>query len=229
LFLAAAAAVIAVGAVIAALLLTSNHGPARHTASSTPPATHPAQSPSRPPSPSPTPTPTPTGKPPPAPPRTGANGHLGVPRHIGSLKLNPALTDKFVGPKVRRQFANSFIIPTHDVVSGFYTINPSATTFTANDHRLMFLTAYLHGTGNAKSALHSFMANDTFTGQHEVDAGSQGGKAACARLAHQATPVAHCMWADNNSYADFYAWSTSPSELAKTMREIRPEVQRTHR
>jgi hypothetical protein len=73
------------------------------------------------------------------------------------------------------------------------------------------------------------MANDTFTGQHEVDAGSQGGKAACARLAHQATPVAHCMWADNNSYADFYAWSTSPSELAKTMREIRPEVQRTHR
>jgi hypothetical protein len=229
LFLAAAAAVIAVGAVVAALLLTSHHGPARHAAASTPPPTHRAQSPSRPPSPSPTPPPTPTGKPPAAPPRTAANGRLGVPRHIGSLRLNPALTDKFVGQKVRRQFANSFLIPTRDVASGFYTTDPSATTFTANDHRLMFLTAYLHGTGNAKSALHSFMANDTFTGQHQVAAGRRGGKAACGQLAHQATPVAHCMWADSNSYADFYAWNTSPAELASTMRTIRPEVQRTHR
>jgi len=151
-----------------------------------------------------------------------------VPRHIGSLQLNPALTDKFVGHKVRRQFANSFFIPTRDVVSGFYTTDPSATTFTANDHRLMFLTAYLHGTGNAKSALHSFMTNDTFTGQHQVDAGPPGGKAACGQLAHQATLVAHCMWADNNSYADFYAWNTSPAELATTMRAIRPKIQRTH-
>jgi hypothetical protein len=225
LFLAAAAAVIAIGAVVAAVLLTTHHGPAHHTASSTPPASHPAHSPSSRPSPSPTPTPTHTGHPPS---QTGANGHLGVPGHIGSLQLNPALTDKFVGPKVRRQFANSFFIPAHDVVSGFYTTSPSATTFNANDHRLMYLAAYLHGTGNAKSALHSFMTNNTFTGQHQVDAGPPGGKAACAQLAHQATPVAHCMWVDGNSYADFYAWNTSPSKLATTMRAIRPQVQRTH-
>lgn len=220
------AAVIAVGAVVAAVLLTTHHSP-RHTASGTPPASHPAHSPSSPPSPSPTPTPTPTSKPPSAPARTGANGHLGVPRHIGSLRLNPALTDKFVGPKVRRQFANSFFIPARDVVSGFYATSPSATTFGANDHRLMFLAAYLRGAGNAKSALHSFMTNDTFTGQHRVDAGPQGGKAACSQLAHQAAPVAHCMWVDGNSYADFYAWNTSPAELATTMRAIRPEVQRS--
>jgi hypothetical protein len=229
LFLAAVAAVIAVGAVVAAVLLTTHHGPARPTAHGTPAASHPAHSPSSRPSPAPTPTPTPPGKPPSAPPRTGANSHLGVPRHIGSLRLNPALTDKFVGRKVRRQFANSFFIPARDVVSGFYTTNPSATTFTANDHRLMFLAAYLHGTGHAKSALHSFMTNDTFTGQHQVDAGPPGGKAACAQLAHQAAPVAHCMWADGNSYADFYAWNASPSELATTMRSIRPKVERTHR
>jgi len=221
LFLAAVAAVIAVGAVVAAVLLTTHHGPAHHAASSTPPASHPARSPS----PSPTPTPTQTHNPPS---QTGANGHLGVPGHIGPLKLTPALTDKFVGPKVRRQFANSFFIPAHDVVSGFYTTNPSATTFTSNDHRLMFLAAYLHGTGDAKSALHSFMTNKTFAGQHQVDAGPPGGKAACARLARQATPVAHCMWVDGNSYADFYAWNTSPSDLATTMRTIRPKVQLTH-
>jgi hypothetical protein len=225
LFLAAVAAVIAVGAVIAAVLLTTHHSPARHTASSTPPASHPAQSPSSRPSPPPTPTPTQTRNPPS---RTGASGHLGVPGHIGSLKLTSHLTDKFVGPKVRRQFANSFLIPAHDVVSGFYTTNPSATKFTANDHRLMFLAAYLHGTGNAKSALHSFMTNKTFTGQHQVDAGPPGGKAACGQLAHQASPVAHCMWVDGNSYADFYAWNTSPSDLATTMRAIRPKVQLTH-
>ena len=225
LFLAAAAAVIAVGAVVAAVLLTTHHSPARHAASSTPPASHPAHSPSSRPSPSSTPTPTQTRNPPS---RTGANGHLGVPGHIGSLKLTSALTDKFVGPKVRRQFADSFFIPAHDVVSGFYTTNPSATTFTANDHRLMFLAAYLRGAGNAKSALHSFMTNKTFTGQHQVDAGPPGGKAACAQLAHQTTPVAHCMWVDGNSYADFYAWNSSPSELATTMRAIRPKVQLTH-
>jgi hypothetical protein len=226
LFLAAAAAVIAVGAVIAALLLTSHHSPARHAASSTPPTSHPAHSPSSRPSSPATPTPTHTGQPATAL-RTGAGGHLGVPGRIGSLQFTPALTDKFVGSKVRRQFANSFFIPAHDVVSGFYTTNPSATTFTANDHRLMYLAAYLRGTGNAKSALHSFMTNDTFTGQHEVDAGPPGGKAACAQLAHQSSPVAHCMWVDGNSYADFYAWNTSPSQLDKTMRAIRPEVERT--
>jgi hypothetical protein len=229
LFLAAAAAVIAIGAVIAAVLLTSHHGPAHHAASSgTPPASHPAHSPSTRPSPTPTPTPTHTGNPPGAATRTAANGHLGVPGHIGSLQFNATQTNKFVGPKVRRQFADSFFIPARDVVSGFYTTNPSATTSTANDHRLMYLAAYLHGTGNAKSALHSFMTNHTFTGQHQVDAGSPGGKAACAQLAHQTTPVAHCMWVDGNSYADFYAWNTSPSELATTMRSIRPQVERTH-
>ena len=228
LFLAAAAAVIAVAAVIAALLLTSHHNPARHAASSTPPTSHPAHSPSSRPSSHPTPTPTQTGQPATAV-RTGASGHLGVPGRIGSLQFTPALTDKFVGSKVRQQFANSFFIPAHDVVSGFYTTNPSATTFAANDHRLMYLAAYLHGTGNAKSALHSFMTNDTFTGQHQVDAGPPGGKAACAQLAHQTGPVAHCMWVNGNSYADFYAWNTSPSQLATTMRAIRPEVERTHR
>jgi hypothetical protein len=225
LFLAGVAAVIAIGAVVAAVLLTTHHSPAHHTASGTPPASHPAHSPgSRPPSPPPT-TPAQAGNPPA---RTSANGRLGVPGHIGPLKLTPALTDKFVGPKVRRQFANSFFIPAHDVVSGFYTTNASATTFAANDHRLMFLAAYLHGTGNAKSALHSFMTNKTFTGQHQVGAGPRGGKAACAQLARQTTPVAHCMWVDGNSYADFYAWNTSPSELATTMRAIRPGIERTH-
>lgn len=229
MFLAVAAGVIAVGIVIAAVLLT-HHSPARHAASGTPPASSPAGKPSSPAStpPTPTPTPTPTGKPPPAPPPTSAQGHLGVPRHIGSLRLNPALTDKFVGSKVQQQFANSFFIPAGDVASGFYTADPSAATFSAKDNRLMFLAAYLHGTGDAKSALHSFMTNRTFSGQQQVNAGPPGGKAACAQLAHQTTPVAHCMWADNNSYADFYAWNTSPSELATMMRAIRPEVERAH-
>jgi hypothetical protein len=134
-----------------------------------------------------------------------------------------------VGSKVQRQFANSFFIPRRDVVSGFYTTDPSATTFSAKDPRLMFLAAYLHGTGDPKRALHSFMNNRTFSGQREVDAGPPGGKAACGRLAQQPAPVAHCMWADSNSYADFYAWNSSPSELARTMTAIRARVERAHR
>jgi len=227
-FLAVAGAFIAAGIVIAAVLLT-HHGPAHHAASGTPRASTPAAAPSSPARTPPTPAPASTGKPPPAPPRTSAHGHLGVPRHIGSLRLNPALTGKFVGSRVQRQFANSFFIPARDVASGFYTADPSATTFSAKDNRLMFLAAYLHGTGDAKSALHSFMANRTFSGQRQVNAGAPGGKAACAQLARQSTPVAHCMWADNNSYADFYAWNTSPAELAAMMRAIRPEVERAHR
>jgi hypothetical protein len=225
--LAVVGAFIAAAIVIAAVLL-AHHSPARHAASGTPPASSPAVRPSSPASTPPTSTPAPTGKPPSAPPRTSAQGHLGVPRHIGSLRLNPALTGKFVGTKVQRQFANSFFIPAGDVASGFYTADPSATTFSAKDNRLMFLAAYLNGTGDAKSALHSFMTNRTFSGQQQVNAGPPGGKAACAQLAHQATPVAHCMWADNNSYADFYAWNTSPSELATMMRAIRPQVERAH-
>jgi hypothetical protein len=152
-----------------------------------------------------------------------------VPGRIGSLRLNPALTGRFVGPKVKRQFANSFFIPRRDVVSGFYTTDPSAATFTASEPRLMFLAAYLHGTGNPGSALHSFMKNRTFYGQKEISAGPRGGKAACGRLAQQSPPVAHCMWADRNSYADFYAWNSSPSQLARTMMAVRPKVERAHR
>ena len=90
----------------------------------------------------------------------------------------------------------------------------------------MFLAAYLSGTGNAKAALHDFMTNSTFTDQHQVNAGPQGGVAACGLLPQQPSPVAHCMWADGNSYADFYGWNSSPSELAKTMISVRPRIQR---
>ena len=218
-FLIAVAAVIVVAAVVATVLLLGHHGPSHHVAASTPPASSPAHSPSA------SPTPSTTGKPPPLPPRTAANGHLGVPRKIGSLQLNPALTQRFVGPKAQRQFANSFFIPGHDVVSGFYTSDPSATTFTAKDPRLMFLAAYLRGSGDPTSALHSFMTNSTFYGQQQINAGPLGGKAACGQLAQQPAPVAHCMWADGNSYADFYAWNSSPSALAQTMMGIRPEVE----
>src|SRR5207245_6002269 len=75
----------------------------------------------------------------------GASGHLGVPGQIAGLRLNPRLTLRFVGPGVRRQDANSFAIPAGNVVSGFYTADPSAVTFTAKDPRIMFITAYLAG------------------------------------------------------------------------------------
>ncbi len=223
-FLIALAAVIVVAGVVAAVLLLGHHRPAHPAAASSPPPSSPAHSPSAPPA---SRTPTPAGKPPPAaaPPQTTASGHLGVPRKIGSLRLNPALTQKFVGPKGERQFANSFYIPVRDAASGFYTTDPTSTTFTTKDPRLMFLAAYLHGSGDPKSALHSFMTNRTFSGQQEVTAGPLGGKAACGQLAQQSTPVAHCMWADNNSYADFYAWNSSPSALAETMLTIRPQVE----
>jgi hypothetical protein len=90
----------------------------------------------------------------------------------------------------------------------------------------MFLTAYLAGTGKAQTALHDFMTNSTFTDQHRVSAGPRGGVAACGLLPQHPAPVAHCMWADANSYADFYAWNSSTSSLARTMISIRPRIQR---
>ncbi|MGH3157468.1 MAG: hypothetical protein ACRDNF_12940, partial [Streptosporangiaceae bacterium] len=160
---------------------------------------------------------------------TGASGHLGVPGSIGSLLLNSSLTEKFVGSTFKKQEANSFLIADSDVVSGFYTANPTATKFSASDPRLMFVVAYLAGTGNANSALHEFMTNHTFTGQQQINAGSKGGVAACGLLPQQhASPVAHCMWADGNTYADFYAWNSSTSALAKTMIGIRPQVELSH-
>jgi hypothetical protein len=216
--IAVAAAIVAAGAV-AAVLLLMHHGPARHPAAGSPPIPTAARTPVSSPAPST------TTKLPPAPPLTGANGQLGVPRQIGTLLLNPSLTQRFVGRPVQRQDANSFFIPVRDVVSGFYTANPSVTTFTARDPRLMFLVAYLHGTGNPASALHAFLTNHTFTGQQRVSPGPLGGEAACGLLPQQPSPVAHCMWADGNTYADFYAWDSSPSALAQTMIAIRPKVE----
>jgi hypothetical protein len=49
--------------------------------------------------------------------------------------------------------------------------------------------------------------------------------AACALLPQQPAPVAHCMWADRNTYTDFYAWVSSPTALARTMLAIRPHIE----
>jgi hypothetical protein len=217
--LGAAAAVVLVGGIVAALLLLNQHNKS-HPAAAGHPSTS-GHSPSVAPSSPHTP-----ASPVPSPPLTGASGRLAVPHAIGPLRLNPALTNKFVGEQIRRRDANSFFIPKSDVVSGFYTSDPGATTFTAKEPRLMFLAAYLSGAGNAKTALHDFMTNTTFTDQHQVSAGRKGGVAACGLLPQQPTPVAHCMWADANSYADFYGWNSSPSALAKTMIAIRPRIQR---
>lgn len=216
-FLVAVAAVI-VAAAVAGVLLLTRHSPAHHPAASggsSTPASHTSSAPS-----------TPVSTPPSV---TGASGRLGVPGAIGSLRLNSALTGKFVGTKVKNKEANSFLIPHKDMASGFYTANPAATSFSSSDPRLMFLVAYLAGTGNAHSALHEFLTNHTFTNQQQVSAGPKGGVAACGLLpqAH-ASPVTHCMWADGDSYADFYAWNSSPSALAKTMVGIRSKVELSH-
>lgn len=216
--LGAAVAVVVAAGITAAVLLLSPHGKPRHPTA----GGHPAGSGhSRSASPSA------PASPPPSPPLTGASGRLRVPSAIGSLRLNPALTDKFVGSAVRHRDASSFVIPKSDVVSGFYTSDPAATAFTAKQPRIMFLAAYLNGTGHAKTALHDFMTNSTFTGQHRVSAGPRGGVAACGLLPQKPTPVAHCMWADANSYADFYAWNSSQSALAKTMLSVRPRIERS--
>ncbi len=221
-FLIAVAAVIVVAGAVAAVLLLRHHGPARHAVAGGPPVPSSARTPVSSPGPA-----TPS-RPPSAPPLIGADGNLGIPRQIGSLLLNPSLTQRFVGPGVERQDANSFFIPVRDVISGFYTANPSVTTFTARDPRLMLLVAYLHGSGNIVSALHGFMTNRSFYGQQQVNPGPQGGVAACGLLPQQPAPVAHCMWADHNTYADFYAWGSSPSALAQTMIAIRPKIELTH-
>ena len=223
IFLIAVAAAIVVAGAVAATLLLTHHGPARHPAAGGPPIPTAARTPVS------SPTPTTTGKPPAAPPLTGADGNLGVPRQIGSLLLNPSLTQRFVGPRVQRQDANSFFIPARDVVSGFYTTNPSAATFAVHDPRLMFLVAYLHGSGHPGSAVRSFMANKTFYAQQRISPGPLGGQAACGLLPQHPAPVAHCMWADGNTYADFYAWGSSTSALAQTMIAIRPHVELTHK
>jgi hypothetical protein len=210
--LAVVAAVVVAAAVVAGFLF-AGHSPSHHPTAGGKPSG--ARSPS-----------SPVSTPPSA---TGASGHLGVPGSIGPLLLNSSLTEKFVGTTFKKQEANSFLIADSDVVSGFYTADPTATKFSSSDPRLMFVVAYLAGTGNASSALHEFMTNHTFTGQQQISAGPQGGEAACGQLpqAH-ASPVAHCMWADGNTYADFYAWNSSTSSLAKTMIGIRPKIELSH-
>jgi hypothetical protein len=218
----AVAAAIVVAGVVAAVLLLTHHGTAHNPAAGRPPGPTVARTPASSAAP-------PTASSSPAAPlQTGAGGQLGLPGQIGSLQLNPALKNRFVGRSARRQFANSFYIPVRDVVSGFYTASPSATTFTAKDPRLMFLVAYLAGSGKPRSALRSFLANPAFSGQQRINPGPLGGRAACGLLTQQSATVAHCIWADANTYADFYAWNSTPSALAQTMIAIRPSVELTH-
>ena len=147
MFLGAAVAVIVAAGITAAVLLFGHHGKPHPAAGGhTPSASHsPSATPSSPASPA---------SPVPSPPLTGASGRLAVPGTIAGLKLNPALTSKFVGAPTRHKVADSFFVRKSDVVSGFYTSNPATTTIAAKEPRIMFLAAYLAGAGNAQSALH---------------------------------------------------------------------------
>jgi hypothetical protein len=217
-FLVAVAAVIVAAGATAVVLLLSHHSPSHSLAGGTKPSSAPAHH-------HPSTAPTTSSKPPPLA-LTGAHGRLGVPSAVGPLQLNPGLTSKYVGPSMRSQDAKAFLIPGSDVVSGFYTPSSTATTFTTKDPRLMFLVYYLSGAGNAKTSVHSFMTDSDFTHQQQISAGKLGGEAACGLLREKKEPaVAHCMWADGNTYADFYAWDSTPSALAQTMIGIRPQVE----
>jgi hypothetical protein len=90
---------------------------------------------------------------------------------------------------------------------------------------LLFDVVYLAGAGHPDVAIKSFLNNHTLQSPVEIPAGRLGGKAGCSWLQVSSGRIAHCMWADRNTYADFYAWRRSPAALARVMLAARPEIE----
>ena len=206
--LAAGAVTAVVAAAAAAYVLTLNHGqtsrntPAGSARNSSPPGPAAAASP----------------------PVVGAEGNVAAPAQIGSLRFNPVLTQRFITSKLKRQISDDFGAFPNDVVGGFYTSDPAAAN-TSKHYQLWFDVAYLSGTGHSDVALRAFLANRSLQSPAQIPVGPMGGKAACAWLQVKSGRLAHCMWVDNNTYADFYAWGSSRAALAETMLAARPHIE----
>jgi hypothetical protein len=158
------------------------------------------------------------------PPVVGADGTVAAPARIGSLHFNPVLTTHYITNKLKEQLATDFGSLPSGVVGGFYTSDPAAKT-TNRNYQLLFDVAYLAGAGHPNVAIRSFLNNRTLQSPVEIPAGSMGGKAGCSWLQVKSGRIAHCMWVDTNTYADFYAWQSSPAALAKTMLAARPQIE----
>ena len=159
-----------------------------------------------------------------APPVVGGDGNVAAPERIDSLYFNPVLTRKYITNKLKNQISYDFGSFPSGVVGGFYTSNPAAKT-TSRNYQLLFDVAYLAGAGHPNVAIKSFLANRTLRSPVEIPAGAMGGRAGCSWLHVTSGTIAHCMWADKNTYADFYAWRSSPAALARAMLAARPEIE----
>ena len=154
----------------------------------------------------------------------GGDGNVAAPAQIGSLHFNPVLTNRYITGKLKQQVSDDFGSSPGGVVGGFYTSNPAAKS-TSRSYQLWFDVAYLAGAGRPDAAVRSFLASGTLQSPAQIPAGPVGGKAACSWLQVKSGRLAHCMWVDKNTYADFYAWRSTRAALAKTMLAARPRIE----
>jgi hypothetical protein len=149
---------------------------------------------------------------------------VAAPARIDSLYFNPVLSRKYITNKLKNQLSYDFGSFPSGVVGGFYTQNPAAKS-PSHNYQLLFDVAYLAGAGHPGVAIKSFLDNHTLQSPVEIPAGPLGGRAGCSWVQVSSGRIAHCMWADKNTYADFYAWRTSPAALAKVMLAARPQIE----
>jgi hypothetical protein len=143
------------------------------------------------------------------------------PNQLGAFGRRPALEQQMNVGQLRQDVINTSSGQASHIVEGVYESGSSTSGATP---QIILLIGGNLANANPVDSVTSFTKR--FKGATVTSAGALGGKAVCVN-ANGSEPgsVAMCAWFDNDSFGEVVSPTMKASDLASTMRQIRPKVE----
>jgi hypothetical protein len=152
---------------------------------------------------------------------TGPAHKLITPNQISAFARRPALEQQMNVSQLRQDVVNMSSGQASHVVEGVYEAGSS--TSGSTPQIILFIGGNLANASPVDSVT-SFTKR--FKGATVTSAGSLGGKAVCVNAtASEPGSVAMCAWFDNDTFGEVVSPTMKASDLAGTLRQIRPKVE----
>jgi hypothetical protein len=152
---------------------------------------------------------------------SGPAHQLITPNQVGAFARRPALEQQMNVSQLRQDVVNMSSGQASHVVEGVYEAGNS--TSGSTPQIILFIGGNLANASPVDSVA-SFTKR--FKGATVTSAGSLGGKAVCVNAtASEPGSVAMCAWFDNDTFGEVVSPTMKASDLAGSLRQIRPKVE----
>lgn len=151
----------------------------------------------------------------------GPAHRLTAPNQLNAFVRRPALEQQMNVSQLRQDVVSMSSGQARNVVEGVYEAGNSNAGSTP---QIVLLIGGNLDNASPVDSVSSFTKR--FKGATITSAGSLGGKAVCVNAtASEPGSVAMCAWFDNDTFGEVVSPTMKASQLASTMRQIRPKVE----